>query len=90
MIANYVHIKILGTALIGVSFVQYMCATLIVFVLDPWINNMGLYGTFTLIGCLALGCNLLCIPMILFGKKWRISSRAQYERMSEVHVGERA
>ncbi|KAJ5771134.1 uncharacterized protein N7511_003185 [Penicillium nucicola] len=67
--------KILGTALIGVSFAQYMVATIIIFALDPWINGMGLYNTFTVIGCLAIGCNLLCIPMILFGKKWRISCK---------------
>ncbi|KAJ6118198.1 hypothetical protein N7471_013665 [Penicillium samsonianum] len=39
--------KILGTALIGVSFAQYMFATIIIFALDSWISSMGLYSTFT-------------------------------------------
>jgi hypothetical protein len=66
-----------------------MFATIIIFALDPWINSMGLYNTFTVIGCLAVACNLLCIPVILFGKKWRISCAAQYEKMAAVQFDER-
>ncbi|KAJ5611165.1 MFS general substrate transporter [Penicillium lagena] len=74
--------EIIGSALVGVNFVQYMFATIVIFALDPWIQGMGLQNTFILIGCLAFLVNLLCIPMIWFGKRWRIACRGRYEKMA--------
>lgn len=81
--------KIIGSALTGVNFVQYMFATIVVFALDPWIAGMGLQNTFILIGCLALLINLLCIPLIWFGKRWRVASKERYEKIAARTLHER-
>lgn len=61
--------EMLGDALVAVAFVRNIFATIIVFALAPWIAGLGLHGTFTSVGCLALALNLTTVPMIIWGKK---------------------
>lgn len=70
--------QIIGSALVGVNFVQYMIATIVTFALGPWITGMGLQNNFIFMGCLALVINLLYIPMIWFGKRWRTACWGRY------------
>ena len=75
--------EMLGDALVAVAFVRNLFATVIVFALAPWITNLGLHDMFTSVGCLALALNLTTVPMIIWGRDWRIRCAERYERMSE-------
>ncbi|KAK5043479.1 hypothetical protein LTR84_011948 [Exophiala bonariae] len=73
--------EIVADALVAVAFVRNGLSMVVVFVLTPWIAGMGFRNSFTLIGCLALFINLLCLPMIYFGKRWRVACAERYETM---------
>ena len=75
--------EMLGDALVAVAFVRNLFATVIVFALAPWITNLGLHDMFTSVGCLAMALNLTTVPMILWGKTFRIKCAKRYQRMSE-------
>jgi len=70
--------EILGDSLVGVCFVRNAIAACIVFATSPWIEGMGTYNAFVLLGCVALFVMLLCVPMIIWGKKFRILCKKRY------------
>lgn len=76
-------IQIVGDSLVAVAFVRNVFATIVVFVLTPWINSLGLHHMFTSVGCIALGLNLTVIPIIIWGKKFRIMCAQRYAIMAE-------
>lgn len=80
----------LGDALVAVAFVRNIFATVIVFALAPWIAGLGLHGCFTSVGCLALALNLTTLPMIIWGKKFRIMCAERYAKMAERQFDSRA
>ena len=71
--------EIAGDALIGVAFVRNALGTILVFAVPPWVNNMGVYSMFVLLGCLGLVVSSTYIPMLIWGKKWRIRCAKRYE-----------
>jgi hypothetical protein len=73
----------LGDSLVAVAFVRNVFATIIVFVLTPWVTALSLHGMFTCIGCIALFLNILVVPMIIWGKKYRIMGANRYAEMAE-------
>ena len=75
------YADIVGDALVSVTFVRNTMATVVVIVLQPWINAMGLHGMFTTAGCLALATLLPTVPMLIWGKKMRIKTAKRYEAM---------
>ncbi|OCL11054.1 major facilitator superfamily transporter [Glonium stellatum] len=75
------YADIVGDALVSVAFVRNAFATIVVIVLQPWIDAMGLRGMFITAGCLALATLLPTVPMIIWGKKMRIKTAKRYNAM---------
>lgn len=56
---------------------------MIAFTVGPWVEAIGYKNTFLSTGFLALAVNLILIPMIFWGKKFRVQSASRYARMAE-------
>jgi hypothetical protein len=69
---------ILPDALIGVAFVRNIMAMILVFVITPWFNGMGVYNAFVLLGCISVAFSLTAIPMYIWGKDLRRKRTAKY------------
>jgi hypothetical protein len=82
--------QILGDSLVAVAFVRNVVATIVAFVLTPWVAALGLHGMFTCVGCIALALDLTVIPMIIWGKKFRILCVRRYAVMAERQFDARA
>ncbi|KAJ3549942.1 hypothetical protein NM208_g245 [Fusarium decemcellulare] len=70
---------ILGPALTGVVFVRNIIATGLVFAVSPWMEGMGVYDMFVLLGCIAAAIALTCIPLIIWGRKFRAQLAYKYD-----------
>lgn len=71
-------LQIVGDALIAMAFVRNGLSAATIFATSPWLEALGLHNTFTSIGCLSLGFGLLCVPMIVWGKKARLACAKRY------------
>ncbi|OJJ50416.1 hypothetical protein ASPZODRAFT_57859 [Penicilliopsis zonata CBS 506.65] len=60
-----------GDALVPVAFVRNICGTILAFAIPYWMDGMGTYNMFVLLGCLSLALSALHIPMIIYGKRSR-------------------
>ncbi|KAF7557780.1 hypothetical protein G7Z17_g443 [Cylindrodendrum hubeiense] len=69
---------ILGNALTAVVFVRNIIATALVFAVTPWMTNMGVYNMFVLLGCISAAIALTCIPLIIWGRKFRVQLADKY------------
>ncbi|KAK4550296.1 hypothetical protein LTR36_003263 [Oleoguttula mirabilis] len=74
------YAEVIGDALVSVTFVRNALATMVVFALTPWINSMGLYNMFICAACLAWAMYSLTIPMLIWGRTWRVQTAARYRR----------
>jgi hypothetical protein len=72
------YTEILPDALIGVAFVRNIMAMILVFVIQPWFDGMGVYNAFVLLGCVSVAFSLTAIPMYIWGKKSRVRCAARY------------
>ncbi|KAF5011312.1 hypothetical protein FDECE_2562 [Fusarium decemcellulare] len=63
---------IIGPALTSVVFVRNVLATVLVFAATPWMEGMGVYNMFVVMGCIATAVALTCVPLIVWGRKFRI------------------
>ncbi|KAK5149972.1 hypothetical protein LTS14_010444 [Recurvomyces mirabilis] len=77
------YAEVIGDALVPVTFVRNALATMVVFALTPWINTMGLYNMFVCATCLAFALYALTVPMLIWGKTWRVQTAAAYARHIE-------
>jgi hypothetical protein len=73
--------EVVGDALVTITFIRNAFATIVVLLLDPWIDTMGLKDMFWMVGCLAFATLLPTIPMIIWGRKWRAWSGKRYAAM---------
>jgi hypothetical protein len=72
------YTDILPDALIGVAFLRNIMAMILVFVITPWFNGMGVYNAFILLGCISIVFSLSVIPMQIWGKSFRIKRADKY------------
>jgi TRAP-type C4-dicarboxylate transport system permease large subunit len=56
-------------------------ATVIVFALPAWIESIGLYNMFICAGVLAFACYMTTIPILIWGRKWRVQTALKYEQL---------
>lgn len=75
--------QILGDALIGVVFVRNAISTGLIFAIPPWINAMGVYDMFVVCAVLAAIIALTCVPLIVWGRRWRVLLAVRYQRFAE-------
>ncbi|MCJ1281620.1 hypothetical protein MMC26_000940 [Xylographa opegraphella] len=72
------YTEIVGDALVGVTFTRNLLATIFVFVLTPWIANMGIKNVFIIIGVLVTAVLLGTFIFIYYGKKFRVKFAGRY------------
>ncbi|KAJ4315296.1 hypothetical protein N0V84_008452 [Fusarium piperis] len=70
---------ILGPALTAVVFVRNIIATGLVFAVSPWMAGMGVYDMFVLLGCIAAAIALTCVPLMIWGRKFRAKLAPKYD-----------
>lgn len=75
--------QILGDALVGVVFVRNAISTGLIFAIPPWIDAMGVYNMFAICAVLAAVIALTCLPLIVWGRKWRILLTGRYQKYAE-------
>ncbi|PLN81755.1 MFS general substrate transporter [Aspergillus taichungensis] len=73
---------IIGDALVGVIFTRNILSVIVLFVLTPWVNGMHMQNTHILIAVLCFVVLLLPVPLLLWGKKARVSTASRYRRMA--------
>jgi len=69
---------IIGPALIAIVFVRNGMATIMTFVIPAWQAGMGVYNMFALLGALAALVMLTCVPLIIWGRRWRMKLGDRY------------
>lgn len=82
--------QIIGNALVGVIFMRNIISVIVLFVLTPWVNGMGMQNLHILCAFLGFGIYLLPIPLLLWGKKARLYTAASYKKMAAKQVTHRA
>ncbi|EXJ56382.1 uncharacterized protein A1O5_12649 [Cladophialophora psammophila CBS 110553] len=70
---------ILGDALTSVVFVRNIITTILVFSIAPWMEGMGIYNMFVLLGCLSAVISFSCVPFLFWGRAWRVRLAAKYK-----------
>ncbi|VUC33661.1 unnamed protein product [Clonostachys rosea] len=70
--------QIIGSALTSVVFVRNAIATALVFAITPWMETMGVYDMFVVIGCIATGVALTSVPVIIWGRRFRVQLADKY------------
>ncbi|KAH6952200.1 major facilitator superfamily domain-containing protein [Fusarium avenaceum] len=70
---------IVGPALTGVVFIRNVIATGLVFAASPWMESMGVYDMFVVLSCISTAIALTCIPMVIWGRKFRVQLAGKYD-----------
>ncbi|KAJ5526720.1 hypothetical protein N7513_010879 [Penicillium frequentans] len=81
---------IIGNALVGVIFMRNIISVVVLFVLTPWVNGMGMQNLHILCAFVGFGIYLIPIPLLIWGKKARVYTAASYKKMAEKQVTHRA
>lgn len=74
--------QIIGDALVGVIFTRNILSVIVLFVLTPWVKGMHMQNTHILIAVICFVVLLLPVPLLLWGKKARVSTARRYRRMA--------
>jgi hypothetical protein len=64
-------------------------SVIVLFVLTPWVEGMGMRDLHILIAVIAFVILLLPIPLLIWGKKARISTAPSYRRMAAKQLSHR-
>lgn len=87
--ANHAGNKIIGDALVGVIFMRNIISVIILFVITPWVNGMGMQNLHILAAVVAFFLYLIPVPLLIWGKKARIATAARYRKMAANQMGRR-
>ncbi|KAJ5806860.1 hypothetical protein N7474_010452 [Penicillium riverlandense] len=80
---------IIGDALVGVIFMRNIISVIVLFVLTPWVDGMGIQNLHILCAVVAFVVYLIPVPLLIWGKKARIASAPMYKKMAATHVNHR-
>ncbi|KAJ5400811.1 hypothetical protein N7465_011300 [Penicillium sp. CMV-2018d] len=81
--------EIIGDALVGVIFMRNIFSVIVLFVLTPWVNKMGLRNLHILCAVVAFVILLIPIPLLIWGKKARIATAPSYMKMAANQLSHR-
>ena len=81
--------QIIGDGFTAVCFVRNACATIVAFLLTNWINGVGLDSLFWTCAALALVLSGTTIPMMIWGKRFRIWTTKRLAVMAARQFGHR-
>ncbi|KAM5352835.1 hypothetical protein ACJ41O_005557 [Fusarium nematophilum] len=70
-------------AFVGIAFFRNAAGIGIPFALDSWITGMGVSNMFIMIGVISFVVSMLCVPMIIWGRKMRVALAPRYYRLLE-------
>ncbi|KAL2072200.1 hypothetical protein VTL71DRAFT_11543 [Oculimacula yallundae] len=82
------YLNILGGALVAVTVVRNGLATVVLFSFNPWVGAMGYRNTFILCSMLALAATMTVIPMIIWGKHFRMKLADKYKHYAHEDLAE--
>lgn len=71
--------KIIGEALIPITFVRNIPAAVLCYGLGPWTAAMGTYNVWVCLTCIAAAFVLLNLPMLVWGRHFRAKFAATYK-----------
>ncbi|TWU73853.1 hypothetical protein ED733_005518 [Metarhizium rileyi] len=74
--------NMIGDALVGISFIRNGIAIVVLLVIIPGMQNMGMQTTFIVVAVTAAVVLLIPIPMMIWGRRARIATSAKYEHYS--------
>ncbi|CAI7621284.1 unnamed protein product [Penicillium glandicola] len=80
---------IIGDALVGVIFMRNIFSVIVLFVLTPWVEKMGLRDLHILVAVIALVVYLIPVPLLIWGKKARITTAPSYRKMAASQLSHR-
>lgn len=65
-------------------------SVIVLFVLTPWVNGMGMQNLHVLCAMVAFAIYLIPVPLLIWGKKARVATAKSYGKMAEKQVTHRA
>lgn len=68
-----------GDAVVSLVLIRNLCGFAFAYAITPWIEHQGLLKTFLVVGILSMVFWMICIPMILFGKRLRVRTARSYQ-----------
>lgn len=74
--------KVIGNALVGVTFIRNLFTVVVLFVLTPWLDGMGIQNTHVIIAVLTAVVLIGPVALLKWGKKARVKTAASYKRMA--------
>ncbi|GAB1200453.1 hypothetical protein APSETT444_009826 [Aspergillus pseudonomiae] len=77
--------NLVAEGLVVITVIRNAISTGISFAINPWMTGLGVQNMFISAGCVCFGIMLFIIPMIIWGKKTRISTADYY--LSAVAAG---
>ncbi|KAB8259763.1 major facilitator superfamily domain-containing protein [Aspergillus pseudonomiae] len=79
------YCELVAEGLVVITVIRNAISTGISFAINPWMTGLGVQNMFISAGCVCFGIMLFIIPMIIWGKKTRISTADYY--LSAVAAG---
>ncbi|UNI18473.1 hypothetical protein JDV02_004741 [Purpureocillium takamizusanense] len=73
---------VIGNALVGVVFTRNVLSVVVLFSLTPWIDGMGLRDMHILVSAFSFCILLIPVPLLIWGKKSRVSLAKTYRDMA--------
>ncbi|KAJ5085977.1 hypothetical protein N7532_010748 [Penicillium argentinense] len=80
---------VIGDALVGVIFMRNIISVIVLFVLTPWVNGMGIQNLHIICAVVAFVIYLIPVPLLLWGKKARVMTAGSYKKLAATHVSHR-
>lgn len=75
-------LQIIGDALVGIVFMRNALSVVVLFGLTPWVDAMGVLNVHVLTAAVCFAVLLIPIPLLLWGKKARLSTAKRYKEMA--------
>ncbi|KAJ5807739.1 Major facilitator superfamily domain general substrate transporter [Penicillium riverlandense] len=80
---------IIGDALVGVVFMRNILSVIVLLVLTPWVEGMGLQNLHILIALINFVILLLPVPLLIWGKRARVATATRYKKMAQKQLSHR-
>lgn len=66
------HRPLTADAFVAITFVRNAVSIPIPFAITPWLDRAGLTSMFVTCGLISLVVSLLFVPMVVWGRRWRV------------------
>jgi hypothetical protein len=79
-----VYHQAVAESFVFITFIRNGFTLGLPFGLVSWLTDMSLTHVGVISGCVSTGIGLLCIPMAIWGKQFRIASIERYEKVARL------